>query len=145
MNTQVAAQSITFEKGGEYARVGVYDTWEESPFRTGAIAQPERYVGLTENPDKAVDARTGVVPNPSATVLAVQRSRYGGNAFGVRIDLDQAFCLGTTAHKGDKAEMGDKAEQETTAEMGGTAEMGMKAVMGDKAIFVHVRRYKPEG
>ena len=82
-----SAQTIDFETGEGYSRLGVYDTWEQSPFRTGAIASPERYVGIADNPDTSVNEELGIQPNPSAKVLAVQRSRFGSNTFGARIDL----------------------------------------------------------
>lgn len=81
------AQTIDFETGDGYSRLGVYDTWEQSPFRTGAIASPERYVGVTKNPDTSMNEELGIQANPTAKVLAVQRSRFGSNTFGARIDL----------------------------------------------------------
>ena len=82
-----SAQTIDFETGEGFSRLGVYDTWEQSPFRTGAIASPERYVGITSNPDTTLNEELGIQPNPSEKVLAVQRSRFGSNTFGARIDL----------------------------------------------------------
>ena len=66
-----SAQTIDFETGEGFSRLGVYDTWEQSPFRTGAIASPERYVGITRNPDTSFNEEFGIQPNPSAKVLAV--------------------------------------------------------------------------
>ncbi len=90
-----SAQTIDFETGEGYSRLGVYDTWEQSPFRTGAITSPERYVGITENPDTTTNQETGIQPNPSAKVLAVQRSRFGSNTFGARIDLADTLHMTT--------------------------------------------------
>lgn len=92
---QMVAQHITFDSAEEYRSIGVYDTWEQSPFRTGQLSG-SNYVQLAENPDAQVNADIGVAPNPSATVLAVQRSRYGSNTFGARVDLTEPFCLGTS-------------------------------------------------
>lgn len=89
------AQSISFEKEGEYTSLSVYDTWEESPFRTGGISDIHRYVAVVDNPDKEVDEFLGTAPNPTGKVLALQRSRYGSNTFGARIDLPQPIRLGT--------------------------------------------------
>ena len=89
-----AQTTIDFESTDGYSRLGVYDTWEESPFRTGAIASPERYVGVTKNPDAAPNEETGIQANPSGKVLAIQRSRYGSNTFGARIDLADTLRLG---------------------------------------------------
>lgn len=80
-----AQTSITFDTE-DYAKIGVYDTWEESPFRRGVLAGN---AGIADNPDTAVDDVLGEAPNPSAKVLAFQRSRHGSNAFGVRIDLKE--------------------------------------------------------
>lgn len=83
--TANAQTSITFDTE-DYAKIGVYDTWVESPFRTGELAGN---AGIADNPDTAVDDVLGEAPNPSAKVLAFQRSRHGSNAFGVRIDLKE--------------------------------------------------------
>ena len=90
-----SAQTIDFETGNGYRSLGVYDTWEKSPFRTGEISSPERYVGITQNPDTTTDEETGLQPNPSQKVLAVQRSQFGSNTFGARIDLTDTLRLGT--------------------------------------------------
>ena len=45
------AQHITFENTEEYRSLDVYDTWEQSPFRTGVLVG-SHYVKLTANPDK---------------------------------------------------------------------------------------------
>ena len=90
-----SAQTINFETAEGYSRLGVYDTWEQSPFRTGAIASPERYVGITKNPDTSVNEEIGIQVNPSAKVLAVQRSRFGSNTFGARIDLADTLHMTT--------------------------------------------------
>ena len=91
----VAAQHITFENTDEYRSIGVYDTWEESPFRTG-ILDGSHFVTLTANPDTVKDDSPGVATNASENVLAVQRSRYGSNTFGARIDLNEPLHLGTS-------------------------------------------------
>ncbi len=77
----IAQTKIDFGTGN-YKRIGVYDTWEESPFRTGRLK-----------------GRTKVMKNPFAhtavpeKVLAVQCSRHGSNTFGVRVDLEQPFAI----------------------------------------------------
>ena len=91
----VAAQHVTFENTEEYRSLGVYDTWEQSPFRTGVL-NGSNYVSLVANPDTEVKETPGVATNASENVLAVQRSRYGSNTFGARIDLNEPFCLGTS-------------------------------------------------
>ena len=89
------AQHITFENTDEYSNLGVYDTWEQSPFRTG-ILDGSKFVALTANPDMEEKEAPGVATNASENVLAVQRSRFGSNTFGARIDLNEPFSLGTS-------------------------------------------------
>ena len=89
------AQHITFENTEEYRSLGAYDTWEQSPFRTGVL-NGSNYVALVANPDMEEKDAPGVSTNASENVLAVQRSRYGSNTFGARIDLNEPFCLGTS-------------------------------------------------
>ena len=85
----MAAQSIHFEEQ-DYKQLGVYDTWEESPFRTGKLKGNYKVIDnhLTE-----VDEQLGFAINDSKKILAVQRSRFGSNTFGVRIDLNETFEL----------------------------------------------------
>ena len=90
-----ASLHITFENTEEYRSLGVYDTWEQSPFRTGVL-DGSHYVRLTANPDMEEKEMPGVSTNTSENVLAVQRSRYGSNTFGARINLNEPFCLGTS-------------------------------------------------
>lgn len=80
-----SAQNIQFE-GKDFQGIGVYDTWEESPFRTGKL---KGNYAVVDNPE-----RDSV--NNSFRVLAIQRSRYGSNTFGVRIDLREPFELTPT-------------------------------------------------
>ena len=84
-----AQTTISFETE-DFKSIGVYDQWSESPFRTGAL---QGNAGVTENPDKNVDDLLGVAPNGTDKVLALQRSRFGGNAFGVRIDLKEPIRM----------------------------------------------------
>ena len=84
-----AQTTISFETE-DYNSIGVYDQWVESPFRTGAL---KGNAGVTDNPDKNVDDVLGVAPNATDKVLALQRSRYGSNTFGVRIDLKEPIRL----------------------------------------------------
>lgn len=86
------AQSIGFEQQ-DYKSIGVYDTWEHSPFRTGKL---QGNVGIIANPHTETDEILGVAPNPSAKVLAFQRSRFASNTFGARIDLQQPLKLTPT-------------------------------------------------
>ncbi|MGN0233813.1 MAG: hypothetical protein ACI4B5_05265 [Bacteroidaceae bacterium] len=72
----MGAQVITFE-GPDQPQVGVWDAWEKSPFRTGLLQGNCRVV---TNP-LADDG------NPSEHVLGCQRSLYGSNMYGARVDL----------------------------------------------------------
>lgn len=87
------AQSINFETENEgYTKLGVFDTWEKSPFRTGAL---EGNVKVIANPYKEKDALAGDT-NMSDHVLAFQRSRWGSNTFGVRVTLKDTIKLSQT-------------------------------------------------
>lgn len=83
--TSSAQTTITFDSE-DYKSISVYDTWEESPFRKGVLSGN---AAVTENPDVVVDEVLGVAPNPTGKVVALQRSRFGSNTFGVRIDLKE--------------------------------------------------------
>ena len=84
--------NITFETQ-DYKTLGIYDTWEASPFRKGVL---EGNYAVIENHLIDVDEMLGVAPNSSGKILAVQRSRFGSNTFGVRIDLNKTFELTPT-------------------------------------------------
>ena len=83
------AQTISFDST-DYKAVGVYDTWEESPFRTGKL---EGNAQVIKNHLNQVDPVLGSAPDSTANIVGVQRSRYGSNTFGVRIDLKEPFRL----------------------------------------------------
>ena len=85
-----AAEMIEFESNTGYKAVGVYDTWTSSPFRTGEL---KGNVAITDNPyTDEVNGNNNPI-NESAKVLGAQRSRFGSNRFGVRIDLEESFEL----------------------------------------------------
>lgn len=75
------AQHIGFEQK-DYRAIGVYDRWEDSPFRDGRL---EGHTAITTNPD-----RRG---NTSDNVVAFRRSHLASNIYGVRIDLAKPFAL----------------------------------------------------
>ena len=83
--TAKAQTTITFDTE-DYAGISVYDKWEESPFRTGEL---EGNAGVASNPSTTPDEVLGVAPNTTEKVVAFQRSRYGSNVYGVRIDLKE--------------------------------------------------------
>lgn len=58
------------------ASVGVYDVWPESPFRTGEL-----------------EGNTAMVKCGSGHVIGAQRSRFGSNRFGVRVDLHKPLAV----------------------------------------------------
>lgn len=89
----MADVNIDFESNSGFKSVSMYDVWEESPFRTGEL---KGNWALTANPDSEINEMLDYAPNPSATVLGAQRSRFGSNRFGVRIDLDESFALTPT-------------------------------------------------
>ncbi|MBQ8257622.1 MAG: hypothetical protein IJY98_06905 [Bacteroidaceae bacterium] len=89
------AQSITFDTDeAEYKAIGVYDTWEKSPFRTGELTGR---TAVVTNHLNQVDDLLGEAANATGKMLAVQRSRFGSNTFGVRIDLNEPIDLTPTA------------------------------------------------
>ena len=85
--------TIDFENQQGYSKIDVYDVWEDSPFRTGVLQGNWAIVG---NPNKESRDAQGDIANDSDKVLGAQRSRYGSNRFGVRIDLDETFPLTPT-------------------------------------------------
>lgn len=87
--TSSAQTTITFDCE-DYKSIAVYDKWEESPFRTGVL---NGNAAVTENPDVSVDEVMGVAPNATSKVLALQRSRFGSNTFGVRVDLKEPIRI----------------------------------------------------
>lgn len=88
--TVLTAQiSVTFE-GQDYKSLGVYDTWEESPYRKGTLSGN---YAVIDNHLTYEDDMLDMAPNPSSKILAVQRSRLGSNTFGVRVDLNETFEL----------------------------------------------------
>ena len=87
-----AQTEITFETQ-DYKSIGVYDTWEASPFRTGVL---KGNYAVIDNHLTGGDDQLGVAPNASSKILAIQRSRFGSNTFGVRVDLNETFELTPT-------------------------------------------------
>lgn len=85
---------IDFENQN-YKSLGVYDTWLKSPFRSQnkQAAALEGNVQVVSNIDKNYDEILKTTPNASNNVLGFQRSRFGSNTFGARIDLKQPFAL----------------------------------------------------
>lgn len=74
-------QHITFEHK-DYRAIGVYDRWEQSPFRDGRLTG---HAAICANPD--TDGNT------SDSVVAFRRSRWASNIYGARIDLTKPFTL----------------------------------------------------
>jgi glycosyl hydrolase family 16 len=89
-----AQLNIGFETTEAYTQLGVYDAWEESPFRKGLL---QGNVKVITNELTQEDEILGIAPNATDKMLAVQCSRFGSNTFGARIDLAEPFELTTTA------------------------------------------------
>lgn len=89
INLMAQTTKVDFEDAAGYKSVGVYDTWEESPFRTGELkgnaAVIDNFLPTTND--------NGDVVNDSKKIVGVQRSRFGSNTFGVRVDLKTPFDL----------------------------------------------------
>lgn len=92
MPLAATAQTINFESETGYTQLGVYDTWDQSPFRTGKL---EGNVRVISNPHTDLDPVTNT-GNQSEHVLAFQRSRFGSNTFGARITLSTPIALTPT-------------------------------------------------
>ena len=90
LSLAAAAQtSITFDTQ-DYKNVGVYDTWEESPFRTGTLE------GNAQVIDNCFNNTGAGISNKTTKILGVQRSRFGSNTFGVRVDLNSPLSTSET-------------------------------------------------
>lgn len=91
MPLAASAQSvIDFETDAtKGASVSVFDTWENSPFRTNKL---NGNIKVIDNPFKVVDEITGN-GNKSDKVLAFQRSRFGSSTFGARVELSDPLAL----------------------------------------------------
>lgn len=91
--TMLSAQTTVNFETEDYEALGVYDTWEASPFRTGQL---QGNYAVIDNHLTYTDEQLGIAPNASEKILAIQRSRFGSNTFGVRIDLKETFELTPT-------------------------------------------------
>ncbi len=80
-----AAQTVTFDTD-DYKAVSVYDSWAESPLRTGRLAGN---VQVIDNYLAGEDAASNATPK----IVGMQRSRYAGNLQGIRVDLKETFRL----------------------------------------------------
>ncbi len=79
----------------DFVSIGVYDCWEESPFRNGA-QRLEGNVAVVDNCLQMRNNQTGLCSPDTVgnKMLAFQRSRYGSNVFGARVDLAEPFFTG---------------------------------------------------
>jgi beta-glucanase (GH16 family) len=89
-----AQTTIDFETEEAYSALGVYDNWPASPFRTQKLQGNVAVV--TNHLNEPDEDLSGAVANASEHILGIQRSRYGSNTFGARIDLKTPFSLSTT-------------------------------------------------
>ena len=78
--------TVDFGNASGYKSIGVYDTWERSPFRIGTLKG--NYAIVSSEGLPTTDGYTA-----PATVLGAQRSRFGSNTSGARIDLTDPFML----------------------------------------------------
>lgn len=72
---------VDFDIPSSFKSIDIYDSWEDSPFRNGEL---KGHWGLVNDSE---------IAPVSGAVLAAQRSRYGSNLFGSRIDLATPFNL----------------------------------------------------
>lgn len=85
----MAQTTVTFDSE-DYSEIGVYDTWEKSPFRTGVLAGNAKVI------DNHLMTTSGSLKNKTAKIVGVQRSRFGSNTFGVKVTLPSAFATSET-------------------------------------------------
>lgn len=91
MAMQAQNQTICdFETADSYKKVSVYDTWADSPFRTGRLKGNAKVVNNHLND---TDITLGYAPNTSSKILGVQRSRFGSNTFGALVELKEPMAL----------------------------------------------------
>lgn len=91
MAMQAQNQTICdFETADSYKKVSVYDTWADSPFRTGRLKGNAKVVNNHLND---TDITLGYAPNTSSKILGVQRSRFGSNTFGALVELKEPLAL----------------------------------------------------
>lgn len=83
------AQTITFDTD-DYKAVSAYDSWEESPLRDGRITPA---VQVIPNHLSDYTTQAGIKPNETANIVGFQRSIYGSNLTGLRVDLKETFRL----------------------------------------------------
>lgn len=83
------AQTITFDSD-DYKAVGVYDSWEQSPLRDGRITPAVKVIA---NHLADYTTLSGIKPNETANIVGFQRSIYGSNLSGLRVDLKEPFRL----------------------------------------------------
>lgn len=94
------AQTVISFETQDYKKVGVYDSWEQSPFREDTVSHTSRLQGnalVTDNFLKAsYDSILGRIINSSDKIVGFQRSHYGSNLYGVRIDLNTPIRITKT-------------------------------------------------
>lgn len=90
--TGAAAQTVISFENKDYKAVSVYDAWEKSPFRKDAETGKQLLKGnaaVVSNFLKDRGDTQDRMVNTSKKILGFQRSRYGSNLYGVRIDLKE--------------------------------------------------------
>lgn len=87
--------SIDFESTDNpgYSAIGVYDSWENSPFRNGKL---DGNIKIVNNHLNTSDSEEEEPANGSSKIVGFQRSRFASNVFGARFDLAEPIELGPT-------------------------------------------------
>lgn len=83
MSTFCMAQSFNTDS---YKSIGVYDTWEQSPFRTGELSGNVKVI------KNHIYSNTG--KNRTGHIVGIQRSRFGSNTFGLKVELNEPITIG---------------------------------------------------
>lgn len=85
------AQTVIDFDSEDYQNISVYDSWAGSPFREDTVSHESRLKGNAQIVDNFLkerfDSVVGRVIDASDKIVGFQRSRYGSNLYGLRIDL----------------------------------------------------------
>lgn len=91
------AQTVIDFDSVDYAKIGVYDSWAGSPFRVDSATGKAKLEGnfqiIPNFLKETVDPILNRVVNTSDKIVGFQRSRYGSNLYGLRIDLKKPIDL----------------------------------------------------
>lgn len=99
--TAQSLDNIDFEttENSGCSSLGVYDSWENSPFRVDTLtgkAKLEGNIQIVNNHLNTSDDEDAEPANSSSKIVGFQRSRFASNVFGARFNLAEPIELNTT-------------------------------------------------